>query len=85
VLGHNEQDFFDLKQGLSHLRPGGPTFLDEAISVQPLVPAPKLFGQSRRWIAAANEARDVDEGVQVIGAQVAIHRIISVLTTAPPR
>jgi hypothetical protein len=74
-FGHNEQGLFDLKQGLSHLRSGGPTVVDEAISVQPLVPAPKLLGQPTRRIDWANEARDVDEGVQVIGAQVAIHRI----------
>jgi hypothetical protein len=75
---HNEQGFFDLKQGLSHLRPGGSAFLDEAISVQPLVPAPKLLGKPTGQIDWANEARDVDEGVQIVGAQMAVHRILSV-------
>src|ERR1700733_9060203 len=76
-FGHNERGFFDLKQGLSHLRPGGSAFLDCAISVQPLVPAPKLLRQPSWGVDWANEARDVDEGVQVVGAQLAVHRILS--------
>ena len=54
-------------------------FPRQAIAVQPPVPAPKLLGQPRRWIVSANKPRDVDEGVQVIGAQVVVHPILPVL------